>query len=416
MNEPSPPHAPALTATSGRERKPNRRRTLERLVKRGVLLVFVGVVAALVVMAMLPKPVPVDVSPATRGPLKVTVDEDGTARVKDRYLVSAPLGGRLARLEHEPGDSVKQDDVLARIVPVEPALLDERTRSAAEARVSSALAAQRQAGAMVERAKANLEFTQKDSERQKSLVERGAIGHAQLDESELRERTASADVASAKFGALIADYEVEMARAALGRLSRKARPGAEDQLLVPSPISGRVLNVHHKSEGVLAAGTPLLELVVDVLTSDAVSLRPGATASIEEWGGPPLAAHVRIIEPSAFTRLSGLGVEEQRVNVVLELDGRRDAWAALGDGYRIKAKIVTHEKLDALRVPASAVFRHEEGWAVFVVTGDTARLTSVTLGLRTMREVEIEAGLALGARVVLHPSDRVRDGVKVTVR
>lgn len=401
-----------------------RRRALSRWIKRAVPLAVAALLLALIVKAMLPKPVSVDVAVAETAALRVTVDEDGVTRVKDRFVVSAPLTGSLARLELDPGDTVKQGDVVARIVPLTPALLDDRSKQSAEARVAAALAAQRQASAQVERARANQEFVQKSTERERSLAEKGVTARANVDQAELAQRTANAELESAKFGAKVADYEVEVARATLGRLGKKVKPGSEEQLLVKSPVAGRVLKVLHKSEGVVQAGTPLLEvgdpaaleIVVDVLTSDAVDVKPGTPATLGEWGGAPLPARVRIIEPSAFTRLSALGVEEQRVNVVLEPQGPVEPWARLGDGYRVKAEIVTHEKADALQVPASAVFRRDSGWAVFRVEGDVVKLGSVQLGLRTQRRVEVVAGLEPGARVVVHPSDRVSDGVKVMAR
>jgi HlyD family secretion protein len=407
---------------AARRPKP-RRRSLERFIKRAFLL-FLGLgLVGLLVVALLPRPVAVDVARAQLAPMRVTVDEDGATRVKDRYVVSAPLTGSLARIELDPGDTIKQGDVLARLVPVEPALLDDRSRSTAEARVSASLASQRQARALLERAKAHEEFTKKSGERQHALFESGSLTREMLDQAELAERTASTDVESAKFGVQVADYEVKMAQAALGRL-KKGKSDQEDQLLVPSPVGGQVLKVLHKSEGVVQAGTPLvevgdpkaLEIVVDVLTSDAVNVKPGAEASVIEWGGPSLGAHVRTIEPSAFTRLSALGVEEQRVNVVLDLDGKRADWRALGDGYRVKAQIVTHQTKSALQAPSSAVFRHDTGWGVFRVEGDVARLIPVEIGLRTPRSVEISSGVADGERLVLHPSDRIRDGVAVEVR
>lgn len=401
-----------------------RRRALSRWIKRGLLATVALGLLALLVKAMLPKPVPVDLAVAEKAPLRVTVDEDGTTRVKDRYVVSAPLTGSLARLELDPGDSVKQGDVVARIVPLAPPLLDERSKQSAEARVAAALAAQRQATAQVERAKANQEFVKKNIERARSLADKGVAARESVDQAELAERTAHADLESSRFGAKVADYEVEVARATLGRLGKKLKPGSEEQFLVKSPVAGRVLKVLHKSEGVVQAGTPLvevgdpaaLEIVVDVLTSDAVEVLPGTEAVLGEWGGAPLPARVRIIEPSAFTRLSALGVEEQRVNLVLDPMGPAEPWARLGDGYRVKAEIVTREKAEALQVPASAVFRRDSGWAVFRVEGQVVRLSPVQLGLRTQRRVEVVAGLEPGARVVVHPSDRVFDGVKVSAR
>lgn len=403
--------------------KAQQRRSLGRWIRRGFAAIFVVGIAALIVVAMLPKPVPVDLARASTGPLVVTVDDDGVARVKDRYVVSAPLSGSMARIELDPGDHVKQGDVLARIVPVTPALLDERSKTSAEARVSAALAAQQQAVSALERARAHYEFTKKDAERQSALFARGAVSSELHDQAVLAERTASADARSARFGVQVADYEVKMARAALGRLSKRDA-GKQDQMTVPSPVSGRVLKVLHQSEGVVSAGTPLvevgdpraLEIVVDVLTSDAVGIRPGARARIVEWGGAPLQARVRRLEPSAFTEVSALGVEEQRVNVVLDLDSPPAAWAALGDGYRVKAEIVVHDKPKALTVPASAVFRHDAGWAVFRAENGVARLSAVEIGLRTPHRAEVARGLSAGTRVVLHPSDRVHDGVRISPR
>jgi len=397
---------------------------LERFIKRAFLVLLAAGILGLIVVAMLPKPVAVDVATVVSEPMRVTVDEDGATRVKDRYIVSAPLSGSLARIELDPGDAVKQGDVLARVVPLTPALLDERTRVTAQARVSATLAAQRQARALLERAKAHKAFVAKDTQRNRSLFQAGSLPRESLDQAELAERTALADSESAKFGVQVADYEVQMAKAALGRLSKRRGSEPEEQMLVPSPVGGRVLKLLQKSEGAVQVGTPLievgdpkaLEIVVDVLTSDAVNVRPGAKANIVEWGGQPLAARVRTIEPSAFTRLSALGVEEQRVNVVLDLEDPPEKWSSLGDGYRVKAQIVTHEKSGALQVPASAVFRHDSGWAVFKLEGRVARVAPVEIGLRTARNVEIARGIAEGERVVLHPSDRIRDGVKLELR
>ncbi len=402
-----------------------RRRNIARWVKRGVALAMVGTLVVMMVLALMPKPVAVDVAVAETGALSVSVDEDGTTRVKDRYMVSAPLNGSLARLELDPGDTVKQGELVARLVPLVPAARRAQQRRARRRAWIRGAGGRRQVTSPgPARAKANQGLAKKDIERQRELADKGIAARESVDRAVLAERTANADFESSKFGAKVADYEVEVARAALGRLGRKVKPGSEEQLLVVSPVAGRVLRVLHKSEGVVQAGTPLvevgdpaaLEIVVDVLTSDAVHVRPGSEARITEWGGSALAASVRIIEPSAFTRLSALGVEEQRVNVVLDPKGPPQAWANLGDGYRVKAEIVTHEKADALQVPASAVFRRDSGWAVFRVDGPLARLVPVQIGLRTQRRVEVTEGLEPGARVVLHPSDRIADGVKVVVR
>lgn len=398
----------------------SRRRTV-RIVKRGLLIVAVAGLVAVLALALRPKPVPVDFASVELGPLVETVEEDGVTRVKDRYVVSAPLTGNLARIELDPGAVIKQGTALARMVPVTPALLDERTRASAEARLSAASTAARLARAQVTRSEAQREYVKKSAERERALASSGSVARQVLDQLELSERTAVSDLEASKLAVRVADYEAQMARAALGILSGK---GKDEQLVIPSPLDGRVLRVLHESEGVVQAGTPLvevgdpraLEIVVDVLTSDAVKVRSGAEASIVEWGGEPLAARVRHVEPSAFTRLSALGVEEQRINVVLDVVAPRERWTALGDGYRVKAAIVTRHTDRALLIPSSAVFRREAGWAVFREAGGVARLCRVELGLRTARTVEVTSGIDKGDRVVLHPSDRVSDGAKIAAR
>jgi HlyD family secretion protein len=411
-----PPERPSPRGPRGRSR------VAWRWIKRGLLAAFALGGIALIVVALLPKPVPVDVVTVERGSMTVTVDEDGQARVKDRYVVSAPLSGRVARIELEAGDEVEQGDVLARIAPLDAPLLDERSRGTAEARVAASEAAKRQTAAQIQRAEAALAFAKGEAARYRELIANRAVTQQALEQALLNERTAAAELDSTRFAQRVADYELQMARAALGHLGRKA--GDSDQLLVPAPVTGRVLEVLNKSEGVVQPGTPLLELgdpnalelVVDVLTSDAVKIRPNARVTIDRWGGPAVEGRVRLVEPSAFTRLSALGVEEQRVNVVIDLVAPRESYRALGDGYRIEAHIVVWQSDDALRVPASAVFRHDDGWAVYRVDGTIARLSPVALGERNAREVQIVEGLEAGARVVLHPSDRVRDGVEVVAR
>lgn len=411
----APPPRPSPRGPRGRWR------VASRWIKRGLLAAFVVGGLALIVMALLPKPVPVDLAQVEEGRMTVTVDEDGQARVKDRYVVSAPLGGRLARIELDPGDEVKAGDVLARIVPLAPPLLDDRSKSAAEARVAATAAGKRQIAAQIERAEAALAFAKTEAKNMKELAAGGAATRNKLEQALLAERTAAAELESARFGQRVAEYEIQMARAALGHLDKR---DDGEQLVVPSPVTGRVLEVINKSEGAVQPGTPLLEvgdpsaleIVVDVLTSDAVKITPGAHVVVDRWGGAGVEARVRLVEPSAFTRLSALGVEEQRVNVVIDLVAPRDSWDALGDGYRVEAHVTVWESDAAIKVPASAVFRHEDGWAVYRADGAVARLQPVTIGERNAREVQITEGLEAGSQVVLHPSDRVRDGVEIAPR
>jgi HlyD family secretion protein len=372
-----------------------------------------------IVAAWVPKPLPAESAIAARGAMSVTVDEDGQARVKDRYVVSAPLSGSLARIELDPGDSVKQGQVLVRIAPVQPALLDTRARSSAEARLAQALASQKQSQVQIERAQTNFDQAKTDLERNQRLFERGAGSRQEFEQAQINGRRTTAELDSQKFGARVADFEVEMARATLVRLPGSRETGS--QLDIPSPVGGRVLKVMHKSEGVVQPGTQLLEVgdpaalevVVDVLTSDAARISPGAPVTLDRWGGSPIEGHVRRVEPSAFTRLSALGVEEQRVNVLIDLTSPRAVWAALGDGYRVEAHIVVWQSNDVVRVPASAVFRGENGWQLFRIVDGTARLTPVELGQRTTREVQVVKGLAGGEKVIVHPGDKIADGVKV---
>jgi HlyD family secretion protein len=388
------------------------------------LVAIVLAAAGLIVAASLPKPVPVDIAEIESAEMIVTVDEDGHARVKDRYVVSAPLTGSLARIELHPGDSVDQGAPLARLVPLASPLLDERTRTTAEARVASTVAAQRQSGAQIKRAEASLEFAKAEAKRQQQLFDKGVITRQELEQVLLAERTASAELDSLRFGARVADYEVKMAQAALGLLSPRKKESDDEQLVIPAPMTGRVLKVLRESEGVVQAGTPLLELgdplaleiVVDVLTSDAVAIQPGAAAQVDRWGGESLDARVRLVEPSAFTRLSALGVEEQRVNVIIDLVAPQAQWGALGDGYRVEARITVWEQENVVQAPASAVFRHDEGWAVFRVEGTTASLQAVQIGKRNGRAVQIVEGLEPGMTVVIHPSDRVTSGVEIQAR
>lgn len=399
------------------------RRTLRRRwLKRGLYLLLGLALLGALVLAWLPKPISVEVEVAARGPLRVTVDEDGQARIKDRYVVSSPLAGSLARLEFDPGDGVSQGQVLARIAPGPPALLDARARASAEARLAQAQAAQRQSEAQLERAQTIYAAAQVDLRRTQQLFERGAAARQALEQAEVNDRRSSAELESQRFGLRVTRFEVDMAQATLARLPGAGRSAA--LLEVPSPVAGRVLKVLHKSEGAIAAGTALLEVgdpaalevAIDVLTSDAARVPAGALVVLERWGGAPVEGRVRRVEPSAFTRLSALGVEEQRVNVLVDLTSPRAQWAALGDGYRVEARIVVWERADVVRVPASAVFRGERGWALFRVIDGRARLTPVGVGQRTTREVQIEEGLRGGEPVIVHPSDKVADGVKVVPR
>jgi HlyD family secretion protein len=410
------------------------------------LLVVVGLTSATVV-AFMPKPVPVEIATVERGDLRVTVDEDGKTRVIDRYVVSAPLGGTMGRIALNPGDAVEVGTLLATIEPITPPLLDARSRAETEARLLAAQASKRQANAAVGRAKVALEFAQNERDRTAKLVEKGSTSARALDLAELELSTRAQDLESARFGVRVAQYEVEVAKAALARMDTAKRPKPKseqpasdpnsdeaegprhDVVEVHSPIAGAVLRVLQDQEGVIQPGTPLieladphaLELVVDVLTTDAIQIEPGAPVEVRQWGGEsPLSGRVRMVEPSAFTKVSALGVEEQRVNVIIDLGSRSDAsdnpqMKALGDGFRVEAGIVVWEGHDVLKIPVSALFRSEQRWAVWVVEGGFVTLRNIEVGRREGLEAEVVAGLAQGEQVVIHPSDAVKEGVEVEV-
>lgn len=403
-----------------------KKRARARVARRVALGVGSAGAVALVVWAMRPKPLPVELAPVTRGAMVVTVNEDGTTRIKDRYVVSAPLLANVARIELSPGDAVKKGLVLARLLPIEAPLLDTRSRSGAESRVLAASAAERQAHTGIERAKVALELAQKDHERVLALAQKNAIPAVEVERSEYALRSRREDVASAQLGATVADHELEVASSALRRTTaaKTAKPGAPsggEQFEVTSPSDGLVLRVLHK-EGVAQPGAPLLEvgdpaaleIVVDILTADAVHVRPGAKVRLERWGGEnALAGHVKSVEPSAFVKLSAMGVEESRVNAVIDLDEPRERWRGLGDGYRLEARIVVWDTADCVKAPEGALFRRDDGWATFVVKAGVAELRRVKLGRRNGDVAEVVEGLTEGDTVVLHPSEKVTEGARV---
>jgi HlyD family secretion protein len=381
------------------------------------IVIVVGLVG-LIALSMRPRPLPVEVAPVTRGPMRVTLDEEGRTQVKRRYVVSAPLTGKLLRIELKAGDHVDEGAVLARLVPADAPLLDPRMRSEQEARLHASEAAVAQANANVARARVANDSAKDELDRKRRLAGQAAISARDLEVATSDAASRTQDLASAEFGAKVADHQLSEARAALQR----GRTGRVDEFEIVAPASGQVLRVLRESEGVVSAGTSLvevgdpsvLEVAADLLTVEAVRVRPGMEAFIDHWGGPkPLAARVRSVEPSGFTKVSALGVEEQRVRVLLDLTAPPAEWHTLGDNFRVEVHIVAWAADSVLRGPGAALFRRGDRWAAFAVEGGRAKLRLLDVGEMSTESAEVRSGAAAGDALILRPTESLRDGASV---
>ena len=393
-------------------------------------LLFWAPLAVALAVALLwvfrPAAVAVDFSEVARGPLAVSISDEGETRVRDMYVVSAPVSGHLRRIDLEAGDSVVADQtVVAQIEPSDPAFLDVRSAAEARAGLDAAAAARTHAEAQVRRAQAELEFAQSELQRIRALARSHTVSENDLDSAERRAKTTDAALAEARAGLKVRQSEYQVARARLMTPASRRGTSDCDCVSVYSPVSGEVLQVLTESERVVQSGAPLveigdpgkLEIVVDVLSADAVRVQPGQRAVIEAWGGArPLEGVVRRVEPFGFTKVSALGIDEQRVNVVIDIKEPRRQWQRLGHGYRVEPRIVLWESRDVLKVPLSALFRQGQQWAVFVAQNQRAVLRPVEIGHENGLEAEVVSGLEAGERVVLHPGDRVSPGVRLQER
>ena len=388
---------------------------------------LVAILVAALIYAFRPQPVPVDLAVIERGVLTVTIDGDGQTRVREVYVVSAPLSGRVLRIERHVGDEViANETLLATIQPGDPTFLDRRAQAQAEAAIKAAEAAFALAEAEQARALAELDFARAELNRADELSKRGNISQRDLDRAKLELRTRSAALSTAKASIEMRRFELETARAALIQPGEEGGEGDRQACCVEvySPVDGRILRVIHESEGVVAAGAWLvelgdpadLEIVVDLLSGDAVRVREGAEVTIEDWGGVSLAGRVRRVEPYAFTKVSALGIEEQRVNVIVDFTDPQEKWQGLGHGYRVDAHILDWRGEDVLKLPLGALFRDGDSWAVFVAEDGVAKLRHIEIDHGNGREAEVLDGLAEGATVILHPGDRIFDGVRVLSR
>lgn len=388
-----------------------------QLLTAAALLAFL----AILVWAFYPKPVAVDVAEIRTGRFERRIEEDGRTRLRERFVVSAPVAGRLARVSLREGDAVQQGQVVATLWPAAPALLDERRIGEQREQVAAAEAGVQRARAGVARAEAALAQDEADLQRDEKLAGRGFISAHQVETTRLAVQIRRRELDVARQEMKAAQHQLAQLQVAL-RQSAGREPMANRPLPVRSPVAGKVLRLRQQSEAVLAAGTPLLEVgdpasmevLVDLLTEDAAQVRPGAPATLNNWGGPDsLQARVRLVEPSAFTKVSALGVEEQRVNVVLDIVSPREHWQALGDNYKVDVSVPVLASEDATMVPVGCLFPRGSRQALFVLDGGRARLHEVELVARNGRDAWIRIPLKPGTRVIAYPPASLRDGDRV---
>ena len=392
--------------------------------KIGMLAVTALLVAGLA-YGFLSRTLPVDVAQVETAPLTVTVEEEGKTRVQERYLVSAPVAGYARRIDLKAGDAVAAGQVLAVIEPARSGALDPRTEAQAQAQVRVAQAALAVAQENARAATATAELAQQERVRTESLRQSNFVSPQALDSARSAESRARAMQQAAAYSIKVAQYELDMARAAVASTARLQAGGSAEPIQVRAPVVARVLRLIHESEGPVAAGQPLLEVgnpqslevEAEVLSTHAVKIVPGTPVMLDRWGGEgTLQGSVRVVEPSGFTKISALGVEEQRVRVIIDLTSPRGVWQRLGDGFRVEARFVLWQGKDVLQLPTSALFRQGSGWAVFVLKGGRATLTPVEIGQRAGLWTQVLSGLEVGTQVITHPDDRLSDGVRVKPR
>ena len=382
----------------------------------GIVLLALLVVGG---MAFRPQPVDVETAAAELGELEIFVREDGKTRIREKYVVSTPMAGRLARIELNVGDEICDAATrIAVIQPVQPSMLDARSEAQARARVDQTQTAVRRAEAAAEQVRVELELAQTKLERAEKLAASRAISSTEFDDTRSRYQLLSQRMRTAEFDSEIARYELQMAQAALLQYSDSPEASGTP-FEVFAPVHGQVLRVFQESATVVDLGMPLvevgdpqnLEIEIDVLSTDAVRIRPGAHLSIDHWGGDhPLHGTVRRVEPAAYTKISSLGVEEQRVNIIADFNEPLERLIPLGDGYRVEAKIIVEALQQVVVVPNSSLFRYQRQWHVFAIDGDRAYRRPITLGKQNETHSEIVEGLAPGTEVVLYPSDQIGDG------
>ncbi len=397
----------------------------KRLKEHPLISLIVVAIVVMLLVGFWPQPILVEVVTVTKAPLTVAIEEDGQTRLIDRYRISAPVAGVASRVEFEVGDAVAKGQTLLNITPLAARILDPRSRAQAVAEIAAAQAALLGAEQQVNAVVASKDLADNELRRLRTLMQRQLVAQDSLDRATADAASQAAALRSAQFNVEVRRYELQARRSTLEYQTLLAEGEAIEPVLVRAPVAGEVLKIHHECEGPVETGLPLmeignpaaLEVVVDVLSMDAIKIQTGMRVLFERWGGDaPLEGIVRTVEPVGFTKVSALGVEEQRVWVVVAITSNVDQWQRLGDGYRVEARFILWDEDDVLQLPASSVFRYRDGWAVFVINGGRAQRRPVTIGQRNGLSVQILAGVDSGDRVLDHPSDEVDEGVSVRAR
>lgn len=393
--------------------------------RRIIWLAALLLIAAAIIYGFMPQPRLVDLAEVTRAPMQVSVEEEGKTRVIDRYIISAPVSGTTCRVDMDVGDYVEKNQPLVTIEPLRSPALDPRSRAEAQFRVAAAQASLQAAEQIAQSALAEAELAEKELKRLRPLAANGHITMERLDQAETLARSTAATKRSADFAVNVARHELGAARTALEYAGDEGELSPSTTVQVRAPVSGRILKIQQQCEGVVTPGQALLEIgdtrsleiETDVLSSDAIKIEPGMRVLFNRWGGEvPLQGQVRTVEPVGFTKVSALGVEEQRVLVISDITSDPQLWQNLGDGYRVEARFILWEESEILQIPASALFREANGWAVYVVDNDKAKKRNVDIGRHNGFTAEILTGLEVGEKVITHPDDTIKDGVAVKPR
>jgi HlyD family secretion protein len=390
-------------------------------------IIIFGIVIAvilLIVYGFLPKPASVDTAKVKRGTFSVAVEEEGKTRVKERFVLSAPVSGYMRRITLDAGDAVKKGQVVAELEPLRSAVLDPRSKAEAEAAVSAAEAALKAAEERQRSAAAEAAYAASSLDRLLKLFKEGYVSQDKIDQTQQEAKRTEAVRLSAEADVKVARFELDKARSVL-RYSAAEGAFGNGIVRVSSPVDGRVLKLRRESEGAVSTGEPLidigdpsaLEVAVEVLSDSAVSISAGTPVTFERWGqAAPLEGIVRVVEPEGFTKISSLGVEEQRVLVIADFTSPREEWMRLGDAYRVEARFITWQGKDVLQAPASALFRRDSDWAIFVVKEGRAHERRIKVGHQNGLESEILSGLQEGEEVILYPDESIKDGTRVKRR